>query len=90
MANTTLCETCDSDIDLTHEDDYHEDESGFYHEDCYRDELEKEAAFHLGTWKKHRAEQQEKALYNDAYEWGDPKNTAYVEWLIDQADAGRG
>lgn len=27
---------------------------------------------------------------SDAYEWGDPKNPEYIEWLIETADAERG
>ena len=88
--STSKCGLCEKDIDTTYEDEYREDESGIYHEDCFLEEQAKEMAYHLGTWKQHRAEQEEKALYADAYEWGDPKNPAYMEWVIDNADAGRG
>ena len=85
--STSKCGLCEKPIDTA---EYREDESGIYHEDCFLEEQNKEMAYHLGTWKQHRAQQEEKALYADAYEWGDPKNPAYVEWLIEQADAERG
>lgn len=88
--STSKCGLCEKPIDMDYEEESREDESGVYHEDCFLEEQAKEMAYHLGTWKQHRAQQEEKALYADAYEWGDPKNPAYVEWLIEQADAERG
>ena len=26
---------------------------------------------------------------SDGYDWGDPKNPEYIEWLIDQVDMGQ-
>ena len=86
---TTPCELCEKDIDLSYIDDYHEDDSGFYHQECIDDYWAKEASYYLASYEAHKRSNPP-VDYSDAYEWGDPKNPAYMEWVIDNADAGRG
>jgi hypothetical protein len=89
MAETATCELCEKEIDLSYEDEYYEDDSGTYHEDCIRAHWEQEASYYLGTYLAHKRNNPP-VDYSDAYEWGDPKNPEYVEWAIEQADARRG
>lgn len=88
MANTLYtCGHCNEDIDEVAEEMY-ADDSGEYHQDCQDDYSDREQAY----WgARYYAEQSPKpATDHLGYDWGDSKNSAYVEWAIDNADAGRG
>jgi hypothetical protein len=78
------CEVCSEDtVDITGvEDTYHEDESGFYHYECWEKYSEQEASYYLGLYRQEKATMPAPG----GYEWGDPKNPDYVEWAIEQAD----
>jgi hypothetical protein len=85
----TECDICDKDIDMSHTDGHREDDSGIYHEECLEKYWAKEASIALAEYQQH--ERNNPPIdYSDAYEWGDPNNPAYIEWLIEQADAERG
>jgi hypothetical protein len=76
---------------IAKEEEAHEmyaDDSGEYHQECQDTYSDKEQAYWLARYKaEHHTTTEDET---SAYEWGDPKNPAYVEWLLDNADAGRG
>lgn len=80
------CDICNKEIVVEYEDDIRSDDSGDYHTECLDEYWRKEMAYYLGTWKAHRAEQEERALYADAYEWNDPKNPEYLDYVLERAD----
>lgn len=74
-----ICEHCDKTIaedavDVEHRED------GSYHYDCYIEWSEKEQSYWAGQY--HSAPRAEVG----GYEWGDPKNSEYVEWAVSAGD----
>lgn len=82
------CDLCNNPIDVSYVDDYREDDSGIYHEDCLQEYWDKEASYYLASYMAHKRNNP-RVDYSQAYEWGDPKNPEYVEWAVEQADAKR-
>lgn len=84
----TKCDMCEKDIDLSYIDEYREDDSGIYHEECLEEYWAKEASYALAGYRAYKASNPP-VDYSDAYEWGDPKNAHYVAWAMENADALR-
>lgn len=82
------CELCgENTVDILDRDSLHEDESGLYHYDCWETESRKEAEYYFRLYNSQKGQPQ--VDDSNAYEWGDPKNPAYMEWVFDQADNRR-
>lgn len=81
---TTKCDACDERDTLLVE--MVTDESGTYCWECYEAYTQESMREAMPYVRRQMAMAQD----NSAYEWGDPKNTDYVEWAIEQADAKRG
>lgn len=88
MANEYgTCEICDKKtVDLSDPHEYHEDDSGLYHEECHQTRLQEEMNYYGRMFANETFNKAIDYDPSDAYEWGDPKNPAYVEWLYDEAD----
>lgn len=82
------CEHCSKEIETSELDDYPvHDESGSYHAECYDAITQQEMNYWLARYK---SEQRVALMSAEGYDWGDPKNPEYVEWVLEQADAKRG
>jgi hypothetical protein len=81
-----FCELCKTDIDmsLSLEGEWHADEAGYYHQDCY-DAYSIEEARYWGA-RYYAENRYGRVDESGAYEWRDPKNPTYTEWVIDNAD----
>ena len=76
-----ICEHCDKPVE-NDDLDAHHDESGDYHYDCYEELSSKEAAY----WANLYYAEKQTVSERGGYEWGDPKNVEYVEYVLDKAD----
>lgn len=79
-----ICEHCDNTIaedavDVEHRED------GSYHYDCYIEWSENEQSYWAGQYHASKPAVDE----SNAYEWGDPKNPAYIEWALSAGDLAR-
>ena len=79
------CEDCDKTIVEEEILDAHHDDSGSYHYECYEELSKKEADFWAGQYYETPAP----ASATGGYDWGDPKNPEYVEYVLDNADTIR-
>jgi hypothetical protein len=80
MNNTITCGHCDTAIA---DQEVYADDSGEYHQDCQDAYNEQEQR----TWGAQYRATAKPAQDDHGYDWGDPKNSAYIEWATDQADA---
>jgi len=87
--STTLCNICQTEIDLKIADstEWVEDEAGTYHEDCYDAYVGRQAEYWGSLFAL--AKRYETVNESLAYEHGDPKNPEYVDWVLDQVDSQR-
>ena len=77
----TECEHCQETTIDTDSGDYRQDESGYYHDECWESLTRSEMAYWLSRYKPKPASD------HLAYNWGDPKNPDYMEWLVEQVDS---
>lgn len=82
------CDYCSKEIETSELDDYPvHDESGSYHAECYDKITQEEMNYWLARYKsEHQAVASSAVDEADGYDWGDPKNPAYMEWVLEQAD----
>jgi hypothetical protein len=77
----TECEHCRENTIDTESGDHYQDESGYYHDECQESLTQKEMDYHLSRYTPKPASE------HLAYEWGDPKNADYMEWVVEQVDS---
>lgn len=79
------CDTCgETIVDTEHE--MVADESGNYCWECYEAYIQESMREAMPYVRRQMA----MTYDNSAYEWGNYKNTEYMDWVIEQADAKRG
>jgi len=76
------CEICNNTIE--NENEAIHDDAGQYHEDCHDEHQIQESAYWLAWYKGEKAKS---VLVDDGqgYDWGDPKNSQYLEHILDNA-----
>ena len=74
-----LCEFCNEDV--SGDSTAIEMEDGTYHEECYEEYVDGEQSY----WRAQYYANQ-KSASAEGYDWGDPKNPEYVEYVLDNAD----
>jgi hypothetical protein len=78
------CLHCDKTIENIDELVY--DDAGEYHEDCHDDYNLQESAYWLAWYNGEKIRRgAAHAPSNDGYDWGDPKNSDYIEHILDNA-----
>lgn len=73
-----LCEFCNEDV--SGDSTAIEMEDGTYHEECYEEYVRNEEAY----WSAQYYARTPASV--EGYDWGDPKNPEYVEYVLDNAD----
>ena len=73
-----LCEFCNEDV--SGDSTAIEMEDGTYHEECYEEYVDGEQSYWAGQYYAN------KSASAEGYDWGDPKNPEYVEYVLDNAD----
>jgi hypothetical protein len=80
-----ICEHCDKTIaedavDVEHRED------GSYHYDCYVEWADNEQSYWAGQYYSAKKTETDES---NGYEWGDPKNPKYIEWVLSAGDLMR-
>jgi hypothetical protein len=59
-------------------DTWREDESGVQHQECFDERSDREQTYWSGFYRP--------AVHSSGgYDWGDPKNADYMNWVLDYA-----